>query len=159
METYKVTYMDNGNILLEKIMIDDSKYTVVNMENGNKLLIKNIFITKIAELENYNFSNSTILECIINNEPTKKTKYQQILTAIYNIIDDGANIIRNTRLNIKTVKREDSGFYYLENIGISVQGVDSTKCIKEIITQAVKNNIKITMKIKLITDEIINLLF
>ena len=59
----------------------------------------------------------------------------------------------------KTIKKEDEGFYYLDNIGISIQGVDSNKCLLEIINQCIENEIELSMKIKLIDDITINILF
>jgi hypothetical protein len=47
----------------------------------------------------------------------------------------------------------------LDNIGISVQGVDSNKCLLEIINQCIENEIKLSMKIKLIDDITINISF
>jgi hypothetical protein len=43
----------------------------------------------------------------------------------------------------------DSGYYYLDKLGISVQGVDANNCIYEIVNQCIKNNIKLKMNIKL----------
>ena len=60
---------------------------------------------------------------------------------------------------MKTIKKEDEGFYYLDKLGISVQGVDSNKCIFEIINQCIENEINILMKIKLIDDVTINIQF
>ena len=37
MDTYKFIKLDNGDILLQKIIIDNVNYTVVNKENGDKL--------------------------------------------------------------------------------------------------------------------------
>ena len=52
-------------------------------------------------------------------------------------------------VNIKTIKKEDNGFYYLQDLGISIQGVESNKCIYEIVSQCIKNKINITITIKL----------
>jgi hypothetical protein len=38
METYKFVELDNGDILLQKIIIDNTSYTIINNENGDKLL-------------------------------------------------------------------------------------------------------------------------
>ena len=59
----------------------------------------------------------------------------------------------------KTIKKENDGFYYLDTIGISVQGVDSNKCLSEIINQCINNYIKLSMKIKLVDGSIINICF
>jgi len=87
----------------------------------------------------------------------KKLKYKSILEQIYEYIDDGTKIIKNTKLNIKTIKKEDDGFYYLDNIGISVQGVDSNKCLFEIINQCKEYKINLSMKIKLFDETTINI--
>lgn len=155
METYKFINLDNGDILLEKIIIDNNKYTIINKNNGDILLQKNTFITDIQDIQKYNFCKSVILDCYIDNNNFTKLKYISILEEIYNIINDGTTIIKNTKLNIKTIRKEDNGFKYLDNIGISVQGVDSNKCLLEISNQCIKNKIKLSMKIKLVDENII----
>lgn len=159
MNTYKFTKLDNGDILLQKIVIDDTNYIVINKDNGDKLLkkITNINITDIKDIKNYDFKKSIISECLIDNKEFNKLKYKSILEQIYKIINNGTKIIKNSKLNIKTIKKEDEGFYYLDSIGISIQGVDSNKCLFEIINQCIENEIEITMKIKLIDDITINL--
>lgn len=159
METYKIRNLDNGDILLQKNIIDNTNYNIIYKENGDILLqkINNINITDIKDIKNYDFKKSIIQITKINNEDFNKLKYKLILEQIYNLIKDGVKIIKNTKLNIKTIKKEDEGFYYLDNIGISIQGVDSNKCLLEIINQCLENQIKLSMKIKLINNIIINI--
>ena len=159
METYKFVQLDDGNILLQKIIIDNTSYTIINKDNGDKLLkkITNVNITNIKDIKDYDFKKSLIIECVINKIQFNKLKYKSILEQIYNLINDGVKIIKNTKLNIKTIKKEDEGFYYLDNIGISIQGVDSNKCLLEIINQCIENEIEISMKIKLFNDISINI--
>ena len=159
MEIYKFINLDNDNILLKKIIIDNTQYIMIKKDNGDILLQKNINITKIENIKLYSFKKSIILECLINNKEFNKLKYKSILEQIYKLINDGSTIIKNTKLNIKTIKKEDEGFYYLDNIGISIQGVDSNKCLLEIINQCIENEIELSMKIKLIDDITINILF
>jgi hypothetical protein len=168
METYKFIKLDNGDILLEKIIIDNTlldsyakhdtntKYTIVNKDNGDILLQLNRNIN-IQDIKNYNFCKSIILDCKINDNNFTKLKYTSILGEIYNIINDGTTIIKNTKLNIKTIIKEDEGFRYLDNIGISVQCVESNKCLLEISNQCIKNKIKLSIKIKLVDENIINI--
>ena len=143
METYKILVLDNGDILLQKIIIDNTNYIIIEKENGDKLLkkITSINITDIKDIKDYDFKKSIILKCLINNEDFNKLKYKLILERIYKLIKDGVKIIKNTKLNIKTIKKEDEGFYYLDNIGISIQGVDSNKCLLEIFNQCLENQI------------------
>jgi len=157
METYKFINLDNGDILLERIIIDNKKYTIINKNNGDILLQKNTFITDIKDIQKYNFTKSVITECLIDNNNFTKLKYCSILGEIYNIINDGTKIIINTKLNIKTIIKNDEGFRYLDNIGISVQRVDSNKCLLEIINQCIENKINIYLKIKLVDDILVNI--
>lgn len=151
MIAYKFTELDNGDILLEKITLYDPNYSIIYKENGDILLKKptHVQITDIKTIKNYDFKKSTITECLIDNKEFNKSKYKSILGQIYRLINDGTKIIKNTKLNIKTIKKEDEGFYYLDVIGISIQGVDSNKCLLEIINQCLENKIKLLMKIKL----------
>ena len=126
---YHLKYLDNGNILLEKI--------------------NDIVINDINKIKEHNFTKSKIIYCKINDDEHNKLKYHSILHKIYEIIECGTKIIINTELNIKTIKKYDEGFNYIENLGISIQNVDSNKCIYEIVKQSIKNNIKISMKIQL----------
>lgn len=157
METYKFINLANGDILLERIIIDNNKYTIINKNNGDILLQKNTFITDIKDIQKYNFTKSVITECLIDNNNFTKLKYCSILGEIYNIINDGTKIIINTKLNIKIIIKNDEGFKYLDNIGISVQRVDSNKCLLEIINQCIENKINIYLKIKLIDDILVNI--
>jgi hypothetical protein len=161
MEIYKFTELDNGDILLHKSIINTNNYTIINKENGDKLLkkISHINITDIKAIKDYDFKKSIILECLIDNKEFNKLKYKSILEQIYKLINDGTKIIKNTKLNIKTLKIEDEGFYYLDNIGISVQGAESNKCLLEIINQCIENEIELSMKIKSINEITINLSF
>ena len=161
MDTYKFTKLDNGDILLQKIIIDNTNYVLTKIDNGDILLkkINHVIITEIKSIKEYNFSKSIIYECFINNKEFNKLKYKSVLEQIYKLIGDGTKIIKNTKLNIKTIKKEDEGFYYLDNIGISVQGVDSNKGLLEIINQCVTNQIELSMKIKMIDEITINIKF
>lgn len=153
MEIYKFINLDNGDILLEKIIIDNKNYIIIDQDNGNKLL------QKIININDYDFTKSQILECFINDKECSKLKYNCVLNQIYNIINDGAKIIKNTKINIKTLKKEDKGFFFLDNIGISIQRVDSNKCLLEIINQSIENNVKLKLKIKLFNNNIIQFNF
>jgi hypothetical protein len=87
----------------------------------------------------------------------QKIKYKSILVKIYYFIGDGVKIIKNSSLNIKTINKVDDGFYYLDSIGISVQGVTSNKCLLEIINQCLENKYSLNMNIKLNDDTYVNI--
>lgn len=145
---------------MQKIIIDILNYTILDQNNGDIILKKNaiINVSEIQDIKNYDFKKSSIIQCSINNKEFVKLKYNQIIKQIYELIGDGVKIIINTKLNIKTIQKENEGFYYLEKLGISVQGVDSNKCLLKIVNQCKKNKFSILLKIKLINNNIINII-
>jgi hypothetical protein len=165
MDIYKYNKLTNGDILLEKLSLDINNFSTTVLENGDILLTKiiSVNISDIANLKDYNFTNSTILSCSINNanniKLNIKLKYRPILNYIYELINDGVKIIKQTKLNIKTIPKHDEGFSYLENLGISIQGVDTNKRLYEIVNQVFKNEISLKMQIKLYDKSICNLTF
>ena len=142
-----------------KIIIDNTDYDIYPQENGDLLLKPKIIkISDMDRLKEYDFCNSIIISCKINNDILNKNKYKPILNYIYNIINNGTKIIRNTTLNIKTIKYNIRGYYYLQDLGISIQGADSNKSIYEIVNQCNKNNIRLNIKIKLDDNKLINVI-
>jgi hypothetical protein len=124
----------------------------------NKIIIKKKIKTlyTIDEIKLINFRNSRVEKVSINNTIINNNNYNSIIKYLFeDIIKDGAQIIRNSILNIKTVYRDDSGFHYLESIGISYQGIDSNKAIIEICNQCKVNNIILNLTIKLNNDELV----
>lgn len=159
MNIYKFKELSNGDILLEKVNIDENLYTIINQENDDILLkkISTINITDIKDIKNHDFKKSEILSCFVNNKEINRLKYKCVLEEVYHIINDGSSIIKKTKLNIKTIRKENEGYYYLELLGISVQGADSNKCISEICNQCIENEIPFKMNIKLYNNILINI--
>ena len=142
---------------MSTITIDNIEYSIRKQESGNLLLkpIKKIIINKIDDILEYDFCNSQIISCSINDILCDRNKYKPILNDIYYKINKERNIIKNTTLNIETIEKVDSGFYYLDKLGISIQGVDSNKCLYEIMNQCDKNYIKLNMHIILKNKDVI----
>lgn len=161
MEVYKFKNLENGDILLEKVLLDNINYTITNKNNGDKLLkkITSVNINNVNDIKKYDFIKSNILSCLLNNDEITKLKYKSVLVNIYKIINDGTTIIKKSKINIKTIKKLDEGYYYLEDLGISIQGCDSNKCLLEIINQCIENKISLIMKIKLNDETNININF
>ena len=51
-------------------------------------------------IKDYDFKHSIITECMINDKNCEKLKYQSILQQIYNLINDGTKIIKNTKRSL-----------------------------------------------------------
>lgn len=154
----KQTNLD-GTIVFTKIIVNCDKYNISKDSNGNILLKPK----KIKELTNKNeilqndFTHSKIIKCIIDDKNVQLNKYFNIIQYIYNKINDGATIIKNSLLNVKTTNENDHGFRYLKKIGISVQGAASNKNVQEIIEQCKNNSILIDLMIQLKNSDIIRI--
>ena len=68
MEVYKFKNLTNGDILLEKTVLDNNSFKIINKNNGDILLkkIENIDIIDIEDIKKYDFKKSNILSCLIN---------------------------------------------------------------------------------------------
>jgi hypothetical protein len=156
MEFFDITNEDETTILKFK-----NNYEIIynNDNNDNTIKIKKkiIIITDIEQISSYLFTNSTILSCKIDNEIIDSPNYNRILKIIYNKINDGVKIIKTTTFNMRTIKYENEGFYYLSELGISYQGRDSNGTIKEIFTQSKEHNITIKITIKLLNNTIVSI--
>jgi hypothetical protein len=144
---------------LQEKLHENMIYDLVIKDYGIIIKNKPLIIKDLVELKKYDFKFSTITKCLINDKEINKNKYTPILMHIYNIIDDGTTIIKNTSLNIKTIKKDDMGFCYIENLGISVQNVEANKAIHEICNQCDKNNVTVNMTITLASGQIVNVIF
>jgi hypothetical protein len=112
MEIYKYNELKNGDILLEKVILDIKKYQIIDEKNGNKIFRK---IKKIKSI-----AYSKIISVFLNNEVIEINKYNKFFLIIFYTIGDGCKIIKNTI----------EGYTFLKELGISVQDSDSNKCIK-----------------------------
>ena len=164
MSTYMMTKHDDGSILLEPIQSADTcaiSYEIVNNDNGDITLkkITTIKITNESDLQSHDFTTSCITSCIINDCFIGRQPYKGVLDRVYKTIGDGVKIIKHTTLNMSTLERNDKGFQYNKDIGISVQGVSCNRCISEIVSQCIKNAISINMNIKLNNGVFVELAF
>lgn len=141
-----------------KIIISNIDNYNITFHNGNMILINKTINNKPKiNIDNYDFKNSKIINCIINNEKLDISKYRTLLNYIYKIINNTDCIINNTILNISKDIINNRGYTYNEDLKLSVQGADSNKVIKEIINMINLSNINYDIKIKLENDNIINI--
>jgi len=164
MEIYTIRRLNENELILEKIQNDFmDEYDREILPNGNISLKKrqstiiSSFNDFNNEIKKYNIKYSEIIKCTINKTKTNLYKYKQNLDYIYNIIDRGSQIIKHTTLHIETVHKTNDGFKYYPDLGISVQSVNSNKCLKEIITQCFYNDIRINITIKTSENDIIEI--
>ena len=153
----------DGTIIYEKINIDISKFDIVDNDDNQIIVKPKPLIIKIVKLEDFdknsiNFRKSKILSCYINDKRPLNNKYFSILKNVYEIIGKGKIITKNTLFNFETIEKNDNGFKYLKNIGISIQAKDAVNTFEEILNQCVKTKIKLEIEIKFESGNIIKYL-
>lgn len=151
MEIYTITHEDDSKIVLEKKNFDLAKYEISRLENGNieLNLIKKKEIRLLGQI-NEEITGSRIKECVINDYtlPPSKLKFNTILHIVYNLIDDGPQIIKNTMLKMKTVEKNDSGYKYYSKLGLSIRAEKSFKILQEVFNQCQINAISFQLVLK-----------
>lgn len=146
---------EDGTIVLTPNHLDLSDYTATINSNGNITLQRREIVVNVLVPEcNTSFTGSTVHICRINDFPRALHTFNGVLREVYNIISCGMTIVKNTKLNITTLQRNDKGFFALPDIGISVQRVDANKCIQEIVHQCKMSGISLLLEVKLADDRI-----
>lgn len=140
----------NGDILLIKKNIILDNLTSEILPDGN-ILLKPITEIKISDVITLDFKKSKIEKAkfIVPKVELENPSFKCVYKTVHSIIGDGVRVIKNSILNIKTIKYNNNGFVYYPQLGISIQGVDSNKALKEIIHQCVENKIELEMIILL----------
>ena len=135
--------------------------TIKNIHDYTQQILNNdLILTKIipfvdeASLFQRNLRGSCILECNINNTNYDVRKYKRLLILLYSTTNM-ETIIQNTILNISEQEIYDRGFEYYDALGISIQGADARRTLKEIINIIKIKNYSMKLKIKLRNDEVI----
>ena len=78
---------------------------------------------------------------------------KQILLKIYNEINDIETIYNNKSISIYLNEhRKIGGYSYIEKYNCTVKSLCSNNCIREIVNQCIKSNIKLIMKITLVNN-------
>ena len=123
--------------------------------NGNIVLTRIIPFIDEATLFQKNLRGSTIVECKINNNNNNNIhKYKKLLIYLYSITDI-KTILQNTILNISQEEKYEKGFEYYNQLGVSIQGADARRILKELINIIKIKNYSMELKIKLKNDDII----
>ncbi len=103
--------------------------------NGNLVLTRKIPVIDEAPLFQKDLRGSAITECKINNVNNNIYKFNKLLIYLYSTTDI-ATILQNTTLKILQEERYDKGFKYYNNLGVSIQGTETRRTLKEIINIA-----------------------
>ena len=136
------------------IAIQDIQEYTQQIINGNLVLTRIIPFVDEATLFQKNLRGSTILECKINNINNDIKKYKKLLINLYSTTDI-ETILQTTILNMSQQEIYDRGFEYYNNLGVSIQGANARRTLKEITNIITLKNYSMELKIKLKDNEII----
>jgi hypothetical protein len=178
---YEVS-LENGNLILKKT--DDeikNKIKIVEIVNTPNIVdipdivnipdIPNIVnivdIVNIPDIVKYTFesmiknikqlAHSTIFYCKINEKVCQNVKnWRQILISLYESIDDIELILKHTTLNI-VEKNEHEHYTYCEQLGVSMQNVNTSAYFFEIYNIIKLCGVKIKIKIEKQNKQIIQI--
>ena len=140
---------------MERIIIPNIQEYSQEIINGSLILTKRILSIDEGLIFTKNLRGSTIIECKINGDKKEINKYIKLILYIYSI-SKKETILENTTINISQKIIYDKGFNYYDYLGLSIQGVEARRALKEIINMIRINGYSMEMKIKLLNDEIIN---
>ena len=143
--------MVNNPKMNNTITIQNIQEYTQQIVNGNLILTRILPFVDEATLFQKNLRGSTILECKINGVNNNIKKYKKLLINLYSTTDM-ETILQNTILNISQQEIYDKGFEYYANLGVSIQGADARRTLKEIINIIKIKNDNMELKIKLKND-------
>ena len=135
----------NGSLVLTSL--------IPNVEDFAPQIIDALHLDEDA-LFTKDFRKSKIIECKINNINTFCNKYIKIVIYLYSFMNR-ESILQNTTLNILLEENYDNGFKYYPKLGLSIQGVESKRSLREIINIIKVQRYNINIKIQLQNDEIV----
>lgn len=155
----------NGSLVLIRTIPNIEKFTQQIVNGSLVLTTSNPNIEEFAPqidaphldedaLFSKDFGNSKIIECKINNIDIINRKYIKIIRYLYSFMNR-ETILQNTKLNILREEKNDDGFKYYPKLGISIQGINSKLCLREIINIIKIQRYNINIKIKLQNNEIV----
>lgn len=153
---YTEQKQSNGDVLLIKKNLLINDYMLHRRPNGD-ILLKKVMRIDPDDVGKWNFAGSKIQKALFNNDYKSqlvKPSFKNIYETAHEHVGDGAQIIKHSALNIKTIEYTDRGFKWYPELGISIQGVDFNRALVETITQCQKNDITLELTI-LIQDQLV----
>ena len=143
--------MDSNIITITNI----DQYTVEIM-NGTLIATRKTHFLTEEELFKKDLVDNSLLECKINNEVVNvRLKYASLLKYIL-LPMPTETILEHTRLNMVRGEKKVKGYRYNEDLGLSIQGVDGPKTLKEVFNMARVKGLSLLLKIKLNTGNIVH---
>ena len=127
------------------------------IQDNDYCLLPYVYIDKPYTYTLKDIYYSKILACDINGEKCDVLNYRNILLRIYRLIGKKELIKKNTLVNIEYGNISIRGYRYIKELDMSLQGIDSRMALREITNQCKKNQIKLSLHIKLNDSRKVNI--
>ena len=135
----------NGDILLVKKNLYTDEFIAQRQSTGD-ILLKKVTIVTPDNIDKWDFKGAKIQQAVFKDgTEVVNPSFKKLYEIVHKQIGDGAQIIKHSILNIRTIEDTTRGFSWYPELGISVQGVDANKAMKEVVTQCQKNDLEITI--------------
>lgn len=144
-------YCKNMNNIITIRNIQEYNQQIIN---GDLVLTLIIPFIDEQELFKRDLRGSFILKCQINFVNYEVKKYKKLLIILYSTTDI-ETILQNTILNISREEINDKGFEYYSHLGVSIQGSETRRTLREILNFIKIKKYNIELKLKLKNDEIV----
>lgn len=132
-------YESKKNITVDIQCIQDNDYC----------LMPYTYCDTSNKINRVNITYSKVVKCNINKKEHNILNYRNILLHIYKIIGKRELIKKNTLANIEYGKISIRGYRYIEDLDMSLQGIDAYQTFCEIKNQCKANKIKLELIIRL----------
>jgi hypothetical protein len=104
-------------------------------------------IKKLEDIDKFNFQNSRINKCLINEVEFNNRKFNSILNKLYLVIGDKNKIVNSSKLDVVNGRKYSLNYLYIKKYNISVFVKDKKNVFREIIHQVLKNDINLRMNV------------
>ena len=159
--TYIMCIADDALILTRNTDYMSNIITIPNIINYNMVSENNILVLTrnsvyISETDLFNKDlrcSKLTYSCLCDNK-LPIGSYNTLLVKVYSQITK-ENILQHATMNVSPDKLCDKGFHYYEELGVSIQGADASRTLKEIINMAKKFQLALELKIQLNSGEIV----
>ena len=148
--TLILTMQNQNTIIIENI----EEYRQ-EIQNGNLILDRKYPYLDEKEVFGKDLRGSNPYDCELNGKKLNKcTKYKKLLHEVYKSTSKEI-ILQNATLNVSEEEIYEKGFTHVTKLGLSIQGADARRTLKEICNIVKITGCNLKMKIRLNNGDIV----
>jgi hypothetical protein len=136
---------------VNQIIIDniDESDRILNRGDNNYIINSREPIVDQSTLFGYDLRCSDLVKFDVNDKSYQSIKFRNGLHEVYTLMSK-SDILAKTKMNVSEDRLYEKGFMYYDDLGLSIQGADSRRTLKEIIRlcQIQQLSLKLSIKLK-----------